>query len=163
MSVWQVLFGFRGRISRLTWWLAALGLNMLGAILTPMLIKVLVSEGATVGGSETAPGQLVALGVTGALLWPTLAIAVKRRHDRGYLGWVTALKFVFLIGLNSFPLYYFALSVWAFDHWAWIGLFGLWLGLAFLWIRLIVVLGLLPGSEGSNAFGPPPESLRWRA
>lgn len=159
MTLLQRLFGFRGRLSRLDWWLFAIALNIVGAVLHSVLTPILVQPGATVWGSETAPGQLVSLGITVALLWPTLALAVKRRHDCGNHGILTSALFVALTALNSAPLYYFALAVWAFSHWAWIGIGLLILAFIWLWGWLVIALGVLPGTPGPNRYGEPTPPL----
>lgn len=104
-----------------------------------------------------------------ALIWPNLAITVKRLHDMGHTGWLAAIPYVvgivgtivafIMIGASAFmnaaalenedPAAIIALIGPAF------GLFGLMflVGLAFLlWI------GLTDGQPGDNRFGPNPKA-----
>ena len=104
-----------------------------------------------------------------ALIWPNLAITVKRLHDMGHTGWLAAIPYVVgivgtivaisMIGLTAFmnmdaldneePAAIFALIGPA------IGLFGLMflVGLGFLlWI------GLTDSQPGDNRFGPNPKA-----
>ena len=103
-----------------------------------------------------------------ALIWPNLAITVKRLHDMGHTGWLAAIPYavgivgtivaVSMIGLtallnmealdNEEPAAIIALIGPAF------GLFGLMflVGLGFLlWI------GLTDSQRGDNRFGPNPK------
>lgn len=104
-----------------------------------------------------------------ALIWPNLAITVKRLHDMGHSGWLAAIPYVvgivgsiaavMMIGAGAFmnasalenedPAAIFALIAPAF------GLFGVMLlvGLGFLlWI------GITDGQRGDNRFGPDPKA-----
>jgi uncharacterized membrane protein YhaH (DUF805 family) len=83
----QLLFGFDGRIGRRTWWLwgvaAMLGLAMYATV----LLRV-------AGVSATATDTVVNL----LLLWPALALSVKRWHDRGKSGWWVLVALVPVVG-----------------------------------------------------------------
>lgn len=104
-----------------------------------------------------------------ALIWPNLAITVKRLHDMGHTGWLAAIPYVvgivgtivavMMMGASVFmnasalenedPAAIMALIGPAF------GLFGLMflVGLGFLlWI------GLTDGQRGDNRFGPNPKA-----
>lgn len=109
-------------------------------------------------------GGLVSL----ALIWPNLAITVKRLHDMGQTGWlaaipwaVTILGFIIggsLIGFsallniqgleNEDPAAFLAVAGPMFGVIALVGLVGLGF---FLWILLS------PGQSGANRFGPNPK------
>lgn len=86
-SLRWLLFSFRGRIGRRTWWLwgAAAALGM-AAYLTVVLRVAGVSQ-------PTAEWLVNAL-----LLWPALAISAKRWHDRDQSGWWSLVVFVPVIG-----------------------------------------------------------------
>lgn len=155
MSILARLFSFRGRLGRADWWLFAVALNILAAVLGAVLTPILAPPGTTWQGSETAPAQFVGMGVTLALLWPALALNVKRRHDRGAAGWPSALLFVVLLGFNSTPLLYFVGAIAAFEHFGFPGVGAFLLAIAAAWIWLFVSLGLLPGAPGPNRFGEP--------
>ena len=83
----HLLFGFDGRIGRRTWWLwgvaAMLGLAMYATV----LLRV-------AGVSATATDTVVNL----LLLWPAVALSVKRWHDRGKSGWWVLVALVPFVG-----------------------------------------------------------------
>ena len=83
----QLLFAFDGRIGRRTWWLwgvaAMLGLAMYATV----LLRV-------AGVSATTTDTVVNL----LLLWPALALSVKRWHDRGKSGWWVLVVLVPFVG-----------------------------------------------------------------
>ena len=82
-----LLFSFDGRIGRRSWWLwgaaVMIGMEM-------YLTAVLRIAGVA---KETAD-----LLVNLLLLWPALAISVKRWHDRDKPGWWALIAFVPVIG-----------------------------------------------------------------
>lgn len=83
---WQhYLFQFDGRINRAKWWLGVVILWGVQAVLYGVF-----------GGSD---GNLGIVGIVGLLLlWPTLAIYIKRWHDRDKSGWWTLILFIPIIG-----------------------------------------------------------------
>lgn len=88
MSPQQIFLSFRGRIPRRTWWLYGVaGLLGLG-LLSHTLLRV-------AGLSETQAESLVDL----LLLWPALAVSVKRWHDRDKSGWWVLVNLVPMVGL----------------------------------------------------------------
>jgi uncharacterized membrane protein YhaH (DUF805 family) len=157
VSIGHTLFGFRGRLNRAHWWLYGFGLYVASAAVTAVLNAGLAPPGTILDGSLTAPGQWIGLGVAAALLWPTTALAIKRRHDRGQAGWLTAGLLAAFSVLNALPLLYFVLGVIAFEHAdGFMGVGALILGLGGLAVALLVVLGVLPGTAGDNRYGPQP-------
>ena len=82
-----LLFSFDGRIGRRSWWLwgAAVMIGM-AMYLTAVLRIAGMSKDTTV------------LLVNLLLLWPALAISVKRWHDRDKPGWWALIAFVPVIG-----------------------------------------------------------------
>ena len=85
MTVTQSLFGFKGRLKRLSWWiatiLATLGLGVVGAI----------------GEMPSAWGFFLLLLVP-PLIWISIAVQVKRWHDRNKSAWWLLINFVPIIG-----------------------------------------------------------------
>lgn len=76
MTPLQILFGFRGRVPRRIWWLyGVLATSGVGVIAT-VLLRVVGFGAAQV---EDAVNFL--------LLWPVVAVSVKRWHDRDRSGW----------------------------------------------------------------------------
>lgn len=129
---------FSGRSRRMEYWSFAL-LNVavylvLGAVMVAGGIPLAAladpeaARGVTLGaGFFVGGGLLVIYGL--AILLPSIAVVVRRLHDRDMSGW-----------------WYLGLIVASF-----IPLVGFVAGIAFL------VLMLLPGTPGPNRFGPDPK------
>jgi uncharacterized membrane protein YhaH (DUF805 family) len=83
----EIFFSFRGRVSRRTWWLygvvAVIGLGIVG-------LALLRIAGFTSVVAETTVNVL--------LLWPALAVSVKRWHDRDKAGWWVLVNLIPLVG-----------------------------------------------------------------
>lgn len=146
---WQkLLFSFEGRARRSHFWigwLICLGLGVVAGMI-PVL------------------GGLISL----ALIWPNLAISVKRLHDMGQSGWLIAIPWVVsivgtfvavgMIGFSALtntaaleradPAAIFALIGPA------LGLFGL---LVLVNLGFLLWIGLSEGKPGENRFGPNPK------
>lgn len=87
MPLGQLLFGFRGRVPRKVFWLY----GVLGPLLVSAMLEMLLGiAGVPQRGIELAPNLL--------LMWPCLAVAVKRWHDRDKSGWWVLLSLVPVIG-----------------------------------------------------------------
>lgn len=81
--------------------------------------------------------------LTGWLFYPGLLFAAacvlsKRLHDRGRTGWLAAVVLVALVAVWPAPA----------------GFFDFLFALAVIWA--IVELGVLPGEQGANRYGPNP-------
>jgi uncharacterized membrane protein YhaH (DUF805 family) len=86
-SLRRLLFAFDGRIGRRTWWLWFVGAMLgMGLYITVLLRVAGVSSHVTEG--------LVNM----LLLWPALALSVKRWHDRGKSGWWVLVTLIPVIG-----------------------------------------------------------------
>ena len=86
-SLRRLLFDFKGRIGRRTWWLWGVAAMLgLGRYFTVLLRVVGVSAHVTEG--------LVNM----MLLWPALALSVKRWHDRDRAGWWVLVTLIPVIG-----------------------------------------------------------------
>ncbi|MDD2600239.1 MAG: DUF805 domain-containing protein [Kiritimatiellae bacterium] len=86
LSFGQLFFSVQGRISRKTYW----------QCLLPMFIAYIVAS------LMSEAGDAVIVGIGGiaqlALIWPSVAIAAKRWHDRGKSGWWYLISFIPFIG-----------------------------------------------------------------
>lgn len=76
MPLRALLFGLEGRIGRRTWWIWSVAMPIGMSLYLTVLLRV-------AGVAPRVTDMLVNL----ALLWPMLAISVKRWHDRGKSGW----------------------------------------------------------------------------
>ena len=93
MTLAQKLFSFQGRMRRRDYWLLSL---MLGAVvLVAYVVAAVLGVDVT---SESDESTFLQLGVTVVLLWPSLAIGVKRCHDRDQSGWWWLLGLIPLVG-----------------------------------------------------------------
>lgn len=96
----DLLFSFRGRVNRAKFWLVALGI-----VVVELIVFAAVFGGAAM---STDPEQaLAAVGTIGGLVvlvfgvlatWISLAVAVKRFHDRDKVGWWVLIILVPVIG-----------------------------------------------------------------
>ena len=87
MSMKQFLFSFEGRTNRSAYWLKW--------TLPYMVVMVVLSMvGSMFAGPTGAISGLVGL----AALWPSLAVAAKRWHDRDKSGWWTLILLVPVVG-----------------------------------------------------------------
>lgn len=160
------LFGFKGRINRAKYWLAELGVFGCMALLEFLLLLTInrffgrltsfdfsISSLLVVFAPESLRGMsrpAIAGAVANFLflplfLWIEAALAVKRLHDRDRIGWWVVPFFVpaGLCGeVIDPPDSYWFLSLAVIS------------GILFLWGQ--IELALLPGSRGSNRFGPDP-------
>lgn len=108
---WRVLLDPRGRINRRGWWIWGLALPLgVGLLLHALL------------GIARVSAQTTEHVVNLVLLWPTLAVSIKRWHDRDKSGWWVLIVLIPVVG----------------------------------WLVAIVANGCLPGTRGSNRFGPEP-------
>lgn len=83
----RLFFSLSGRVSRREFWLYGV-LTLLGlALLAQALLGI--------AGMHTHRADLL---VNGLLVWPALAVSVKRWHDRGRSGWWVLINLVPVIG-----------------------------------------------------------------
>jgi uncharacterized membrane protein YhaH (DUF805 family) len=174
MGVWA-MFGFlfspQGRVSRKGIWLFALA--SFGVQLAATVVDIASGMGAPGSGGPLA--AVLAL----FLLWPSIAISIKRFHDRDMSGWWMLLPlgvliggFVLLmaLGLGSVLASFSAASLDdpAAASGAMVGA-----GLLYLLVYLLVVIGValfqivqlyfLPGTSGPNRFGGDPRTPSFSA
>jgi uncharacterized membrane protein YhaH (DUF805 family) len=133
-----LLFSFDGRISRLPFWIAVIVLNIAAYFADRIAFDF--------GGNPAS--AVVGL----AFLYPSLAIATKRTHDRGRSELYLLVFFLpaFLVSLLQVLGY--------MDGDSASSPFMALLGIAVIAsiIILVIDLGLMPGERGQNRFGPDP-------
>ena len=148
---WQkLLFSFEGRTRRSHFWIGWLICLGLGVVTSwiPLI------------------GGLIGL----ALIWPNLAITVKRLHDMGMSGWLAAIPWV--ANIVGFIMVFVSVGASVFmntaaleneDPAAIMALFGpmlLILGILFLLnLGFLLWVGLSEGKPGSNKYGSNPKGL----
>ena len=90
LSIKEILFSFKGRIPRKTYWYSALGMILASFVL--MFLVALLT-----GGNESAISVIMLI-LYIPLIWVSLAIQVKRWHDRNKSGWWVLIGLVPVIG-----------------------------------------------------------------
>ena len=146
MNFGQLLFGFTGRINRGKYWLAALIYFIIGLVM------------ATIGYfAEEAPAfQILNAVVSIGTLISSIAVGLKRLHDRDKSGWWLLLFYLvpsLLAGIGAIAFFY---GVGAEAAGGMISGAIIWaLGFAVL-VWAFVELGCLRGTPGPNRFGPDP-------
>jgi uncharacterized membrane protein YhaH (DUF805 family) len=129
----KFLFSFKGRISRKSYWLGNLGLQSL---------QVLAFAAVAALGKDTneIEGKLIYTLATLTLLWPILALALKRLHDFGQgsaFFWPVATLYILSIGLDISN-----------------GMLALTSTIA--QFTVLIVLGCVKGMPGPNEYGDDP-------
>lgn len=155
MTLRDQLFGFEGRIRRTEWWVRSLLVGVVAAVFhVPFrLLFVNAEDGPFWGETGFYVYQAIGVLITLPFLWIQTAIAVQRGHDLDVPAWPIVTFQIFAVGSSYIPIYelYPAggpvtvdTAVFAINGLYWTGaLIGL------------VVLGFMPGTRGSNRFGPP--------
>jgi uncharacterized membrane protein YhaH (DUF805 family) len=87
MTPAQILFSFQGRIPRKTFWLWGVLALVLVALFLVLLLGILGIEDDKTEGL-----------VNVVLLWPALAVSIKRWHDRDKSGWWVLISLIPVIG-----------------------------------------------------------------
>src|SRR5216683_522853 len=137
---WQsLLFSFRGRINRAKYWLAVLAFVVAGVAF-----------------------QLLSFVVNLAIFIASIAVAIKRLHDRDRSAWWLLLFYagpgVFIL-VGGFIFWAAADTVGMSAEWSYLGLRLCVLGGFALVIWGFVEIGCRRGTAGYNRFGPDPLKL----
>ena len=136
------MFGYRGRIGRVYFWLGMMATAAIAGFVTPIAAGIFQISGE--------PGQFQSVTfIVGLTVWMHSAVTVKRLHDRNRAGWWYALQgfappamfllaiYLTTVGVPEAASILFVLSF-----------FGI------LWF--VIELGFIPGTRGANRFGPDP-------
>ncbi len=144
-----VLTSTNGRIARRQWWPAT---AILVAINSATYLLLIFGPGIMF----TTTGWIIVLIVQIVLAYPFYAVSAKRFHDRdrpGSLAWIFVVVLVLPTVLSLLHLMGNPFTPNTLD---WITR-----GLSFIVaVWFIVELGILPGTTGSNAYGPDPAEGR---
>ena len=144
---------FDGRITRKPYWIASLIVLAAAIVLSLVIVTpiTMMSPGL---------GVFVSLLIWLALLYPVVALGVKRLHDRGKSGQLMAvflapgliLQLGDLLGFTAREQMVGGATVYLPNMLGWL-LIVVSLGVA---IWALVELGILKGTPGPNAYGPDP-------
>jgi uncharacterized membrane protein YhaH (DUF805 family) len=141
MSILGRFFSFKGRLRRRDYWLCSLAVAILAAAtIAPLML-----------GLGYRPDDPRIVGASLVLVWPSMALLVKRIHDRDKTGWMAAnywgpwavaaiLSFVPQWGLGGLKV---ILDIAA-------TIVGVW---------YLIEFGFLDGTQGKNAYGPSPKGV----
>lgn len=157
--MFKLLTSFEGRVRRQTWWLWTVSMGLLSYVASQIVAPMAFGEEGRIVMNPADPFNIVyptpllmVMAVVGLLvLWPNLAICVKRRHDRDKSGRVIV---ILLLGCLAIT--------WASIIAAAMGVHGPWLMATMavtapVGIYFYVVLGFLDGTPGPNRYGPSPK------
>jgi uncharacterized membrane protein YhaH (DUF805 family) len=135
MDLGQLLFGFQGRVNRANFWLAV-GIWLAAEIVISLVVGMAVWIVGLVG--------LILLVIVIPMIVSSIAVGIKRLHDRDKSGWWLLLFYV-LPGLMQ-------------GAGGMMGSVGIALSLAALaiYVWAFVELGCLRGTVGPNQYGPDP-------
>jgi uncharacterized membrane protein YhaH (DUF805 family) len=147
---WQsLLFSFRGRINRAKYWLAVLAFVVAGLVLG--LIGWVMGNGVAF--------QLLSFVVNLAIFIASIAVAIKRLHDRDRSAWWLLLFYagpgVFIL-IGGFLFWAAADTVGMSAEWSYLELRLCILGGFALVVWGFVEIGCRRGTAGYNRFGPDP-------
>jgi len=97
MDFMNMFLSFNGRLRRMHFWVGLIILWVVEIIIFAVLIGPAIAAAAANGGG---PGPLALVGylLILVLIWPALALQVKRWHDRDKSGWWVLIAFVPFIG-----------------------------------------------------------------
>ena len=100
----NLLFSFKGRIGRQSFWLGALGVGVIWTALIGIMVTLFPPIQSVPGQSPELPPQLIAafLICYVPMMWVSLAMSIKRGHDRGRSAWWQLLALVPIVNIWLF-------------------------------------------------------------
>jgi uncharacterized membrane protein YhaH (DUF805 family) len=105
MNIVSALFSFDGRLRRLHFWLFAIALAIANSIVGSLTFFPAIMAAAASGDPEQivvaygSPGSLIFWAWWLVMLWPSLALDIKRLHDRNRSGWFLFIVLIPIIGV----------------------------------------------------------------
>lgn len=140
----QVLFGFKGRAKRLDYWLCLVGIAVARIF---VLSLGLAWTGMVMGEAKALP---LRLGLDALFLWPSVAIVIKRGHDRNRPTLYSAILVGVFYGLGvAIGLLMDAQT----NNAGALCMLGLLIGSFYM----LIDYGLMEGTKGRNRYGPSPK------
>lgn len=165
-----------GRISRKTWWIGAIVLGVVNIVISLLILPLIGLGGPNmmaIMAAQSDPAQVSALvaGAVQASAWgslilflifayPAYCLSVKRRHDKNNAGRDVLIYFgvtVVVLLIQALGLGYTMTDIQGMVVPMPSLLFSIVGGVvAIFGLYMLVVLGFLKGTDGSNAYGPDP-------
>lgn len=169
MSLKDKLFSFDGRLRRQDWWVATICIGLLVNVLIEVVMVLLFGPAYTlVGGGfgayELRAGRVEVIAVQHLVslitLWPALAMAAKRAHDRNRSARTVVAVMSASVVVTYAPTYFWIVVPYDVTSPV-MGAAYLIYGLTSLALSLylFVVVGCLDGTPGPNRFGPSPKGI----
>ena len=169
MSLKDKLFSFDGRLRRQDWWLAVIVLGVIQSVVAAVLHEVILGPAAYTM-SDAFAGEppvldtrqtMISVAVLLLFIWPSLALATKRVHDRNRSARLTIglLVVTWVSSLAPGSIYEVMVGSRGIETPAGIALTVLGVGATLIKLWLIVTLGFLDGTPGPNRFGPSPKGI----
>lgn len=141
MTLLRKFFSFKGRLRRRDYWLCSL---LVGMVTAAMVLPMTFALGFQADDPRIAGAVLVCV-------WPSIALLVKRIHDRDKTGWMAANywgPWAVSTLLSFFPEF---------------GLGGLKVVLdiatTIVGVWFLIEFGFMDGTQGKNAYGPSPKGV----
>ncbi len=109
MSWGDILFGFRGRIDRKTYWAGSVLVGLAGLLFAGFLSYLATGNPLAPDVWERPADKSgiwgpVWLAYFGFLVWPSTALAIKRLHDRDRPAWIWYAYYTLSLALSLVPL-----------------------------------------------------------
>ncbi len=172
----QNFIGFEGRLNRQPFWISAIVLAVISAIISLLILPIIgfsvMPNMPVFGGDASAEEIAAAIGAAQSragwislvlfviFVYPIAAISIKRRHDRNnngldvwiYLALAAVSQLISALGIGMTTMDVAGTTVpvpgpIATTAGVILGIYGLY---------LLVVLGFLKGTAGPNQYGPDP-------
>ncbi len=148
---------FHGRIARKSFWIATVSLFLLFAVISLAVTFVVLRRDPFAGAFEPTLGDmrrhgLSYLAVILIMLYPVLAVLVKRLHDLNLPGWIAIGFFVPSFAFILIAVFGLAgTALLPTPLWRWVGILE-----HTLQFVAVLTLGILSGTKGANRYGPEP-------
>lgn len=168
--------GFEGRLNRQRWWISSIILAVVVIVISLVILPIIglglmpsmpavdanttAADIANIVGAARTKSGWVSLVLFIIFLYPSAALAIKRRHDRNnngmdvwvYFGLTIILQLINALGIGMSTMDVAGTSVPVPGP----IVSGLGIILLIYAIYLLVVLGFLKGTAGPNNYGPDP-------
>lgn len=145
MTLPQKFFSFEGRLRRRDYWLCNLALAVATVVIVvPLAFGLLF-------GLKLNPEDPRFSALTLICAWPSIALLVKRIHDRDKTGWMAA---------NYWGPWTVSLLLSFFPEFG-LGGFKVLLDIAttIVGVWFLIEFGFMDGTQGRNAYGPSPKGV----